>query len=63
MEEKQSTYELSNLEINRNNVLNWLSFFRYVYPLTDYQKKKIDKFVKTRYTVKRDKLLDEIFDV
>ena len=63
MEEKQSTYELSNLEINRNNVLNWLSFFRDVYPLTDYQKKKIDKFVKTRYTVKRDKLLDEIFDV
>ena len=63
MEEKQSTYVLSNLEINRNNVLNWLSFFRDVYPLTDYQKKKIDKFVKTRYTVKRDKLLDEIFDV
>ena len=63
MEEKQSTYELSNLEINRNNVLNWLTFFRDVYPLTDYQKMKIDKFVKTRYTVKRDKLLDEIFDV
>ena len=63
MEEKQSTYELSNLEINRNNVLNWLSFFRDVYPLTDYQKTKIDKFVKTRYTVKRDRLLDEIFDV
>ena len=63
MEEKQSTYELSNLEINRNNLLNLLSFFRHVYPLTDYQKKKIDKFVKTRYTVKRDKLLDEIFDV
>ena len=63
MEEKQSTCELSNLEINRNNVLNWLTFFRDVYPLTDYQKNKIDKFVKTRYTVKRDKLLDEIFDI
>lgn len=56
MEEKRWT-----LEINRNNVLNWLSFIRDVYPLSDEDKKKLNKFIKTRYTVKRDKLLDDIY--
>lgn len=61
MEEKQSTYEISELKINRKNILNWLMFVKKIYPLTEYQRTQINKFVKTRYTVRRDKLLDEIF--
>lgn len=49
------------LEINRKNILGWLALFRDIYPLTDEQKNKINKFIKTRYKVRRDKLLDEIF--
>lgn len=49
------------LEINRKNILGWLSLIRDVYPLTDEQRSQLDKFIKTRYTIRRDKLLDEIF--
>lgn len=49
------------LEINRKNILGWLSLIRDVYPLTDEEKDKLNKFIKTRYTIRRDKLLDEIF--
>ena len=61
MEEKNSISENLTLEINRNNIRGWLSLIRDVYPLTDKQKKQLDKFIKTRYKVRRDKLLDEIF--
>lgn len=49
------------LEINRKNILGWLSLIRDIYPLTDDERKKIDKFIKTRYKIRRDRLLDEIF--
>lgn len=49
------------LEINRKNILGWLSLIRDVYPLTDEQRRKLNKFIKTRYPVRRDKLLDELF--
>jgi hypothetical protein len=49
------------LEINRKNILGWLSLIRDIYPLTDDERKKINKFIKTRYTIRREKLLDEIF--
>ena len=50
------------LEINRKNILGWLSLIRDIYPLTDEQKKQLDRFIKTRYKIRRDKLLDEIFE-
>lgn len=56
-------FEISSLEINRNNVLNWLMFLKEIYPLSDEDKRKIERFVKTRYTVRRDKILDELFDI
>lgn len=49
------------LEINRKNILGWLSLIRDIYPLTDNERKKINKFIKTRYKIRRDRLLDEIF--
>lgn len=48
-------------QINRKNILGWLRLIRAIYPLTDEQKKKLDKFIHTRYKKRRDKLLDEIF--
>ena len=49
------------LEINRKNILGWLSLIKDVYPLTEEERNKINKFIKTRYKVRRDRLLDEIF--
>lgn len=62
MEERNSISESSTLRITRNNILGWLRLARKVYPLTDSQKKKLDKFLNTRYKIRRDKLLDEIFE-
>lgn len=50
------------LEINRKNILGWLSLIRDIYPLTDSERKQINKFIKTRYKIRRDRLLDEIFE-
>lgn len=50
------------LEINRKNILGWLSLIRDIYPLTDDERNRINKFIKTRYTIRREKLLDEIFE-
>ena len=61
MEETNSISENWTPKITRKNVLGWLRLMRAVYPLTDKQKKQLDKFIHTRYTVNRDKLLDEIF--
>ena len=47
--------------INRKNILGWLKLISDIYPMSEDNKKKIDKFIKTRYTIKRDRLLDEIF--
>lgn len=61
MEEKNSTSDNWTPKITRKNILGWLRLAREIYPLTDKQKSQLDKFLKTRYTVRRDKLLDEIF--
>lgn len=61
MEMKSIISETWTPKITRQNVLGWLRLMRVVYDLTDEQKKKLDKFINTRYTVRRDKLLDEIF--
>ena len=61
MEEKSLTSETWTPKITRQNILGWLRLAREIYPLTDKQKRQLDKFLKTRYTVRRDKLLDEIF--
>lgn len=50
------------LEINRKNILGWLSLIKDVYPLAEEERNKINKFIKTRYKVRRDRLLDEIFE-
>lgn len=49
------------LEINRKNILGWLRLIRDVYDLSNEDKIKLDKFIKTRYTIRRDKLLDDIY--
>lgn len=61
MEEKNLTSDNWTPKITRKNILGWLRLIRAVYPLTNEQKKQLDKFIHTRYTVRRDKLLDEIF--
>lgn len=49
------------LEINRNNILNWLELWLDIYDFKDEYRNKLKKFIKTRYKIRRDKRLDEIF--